>query len=209
MKKTTQNDFIYGELGRTTYQTKRYYNIVKYWTKILNTKHNKYISKVYNMLKHDHELKNHVNWSSLLKDLLCGLGFYDVWLSQTVGDAKLFLNIVKQRINDQFVQNWNSRLTESSRATFYRQISNFNFQTYLNNINMKKFCQALTKIRVSSHRLAVETGRWNKPVKQPFNERKCMVCSVIEDEFHFVLECKQFVELRKQIFQNITGKDQI
>ena len=35
VKKTTQNDFVYGELGRTNYSTKRYLNIIKYWLKIL------------------------------------------------------------------------------------------------------------------------------------------------------------------------------
>ena len=32
---STQNDFVYGELGRTSYSTKRYFMIIKYWFKIL------------------------------------------------------------------------------------------------------------------------------------------------------------------------------
>ena len=43
VKQTTQNDFIYGELGRFTYQTKRCLNIIKYWVKILHKKEDKYI----------------------------------------------------------------------------------------------------------------------------------------------------------------------
>ena len=35
VKKTTQTDFIYGELGRTNCITKRYILINKYWFKIL------------------------------------------------------------------------------------------------------------------------------------------------------------------------------
>ena len=198
VKKTTQNDFIYGELGRTSFQVKRYYNIIKYWTKILISDDNKYINKIYNMLKREAEENQCVNWCVLLRDLLGSLGLNYVWISQTVGDIKFFLALVKQRLNDQFVQNWEGRLNDSSRAIFYRKISNFEFQPYLNKINMKKFCQSLTKLRVSSHRLAVETGRWNKPVQIPFNDRKCRICSVLDDEFHFVLECKQFEELRKK-----------
>ena len=49
--RTTQNDFVYGELGRHTFQIFRYINIVKYWVKILHSDDNKYIRKVYNMLK--------------------------------------------------------------------------------------------------------------------------------------------------------------
>ena len=46
VKKTTQNDFIYGELGRTNCLTKRYLAIVKYWFKILVSEDDKYIKMV-------------------------------------------------------------------------------------------------------------------------------------------------------------------
>ena len=46
--------------------------------------------------------------------------------------------------------------------------------------------------------MAVETGRWNKPIPVPFNDRKCVTCSILEDEYHFVLECILFRDLRKQ-----------
>ena len=44
VKKTTQNDFIYGELGRTSCITKRYILIIKYWFKILLSEDVKYIN---------------------------------------------------------------------------------------------------------------------------------------------------------------------
>ena len=54
----------------------------------------------------------------------------------------------------------------------------------------------MTKLRVSSHRLQIEAGRWVKPNRIPVNERVCVFCNVLEDEFHFVLECKQYASLR-------------
>ena len=50
VKNTTQNDFIYGELGRTSCITKRYILIIKYWFKILLSEDVKYIKLVYNMM---------------------------------------------------------------------------------------------------------------------------------------------------------------
>ena len=35
VKKSTQNDFVYAELGKTSYLSKRYFMIIKYWFKIL------------------------------------------------------------------------------------------------------------------------------------------------------------------------------
>ena len=51
VKKCTQNDFVYGELGRLNFQYVRYFIIIKYWVKILHANDNKYVKKVYNMLK--------------------------------------------------------------------------------------------------------------------------------------------------------------
>lgn len=61
---------------------------------------------------------NTKNLCSLLRDLLFALGFADAWYLQSVGNNKLFLSLIMQRIKDQFLQNWRSRLDLSSRAVF-------------------------------------------------------------------------------------------
>lgn len=199
VKKSTQNDFIYGELGRLSLQSLRFYNIVKYWTKIVCTNENKYVAKVYLMLKNDlDQFPNKKNWCSLVRDLLCNLGLNDAWFYQNVGNANVFLSLVKQRIKDQFIQNWTGRLNDSSRALFYRCIAQFQLQPYLKCIGVRKFCTSMTKLRCSSHRLCIETGRWARPASVPINERKCTFCNVLEDEFHFVLQCRMYSQLRTQ-----------
>ena len=51
---------------------------------------------------------------------------------------------------------------------------------------------------MASHRLEIETGRWHKPNRTPVEERKCFYCNSLEDEFHFVLECSLYQELRQE-----------
>ena len=63
---------------------------------------------------------------------------------------------------------------------------------------MTKFSQALSRLRVSSHRLEIEAGRWVRPHSIPINYRNCLVCQVLEDEFHFILECQMYTELRRK-----------
>jgi hypothetical protein len=60
------------------------------------------------------------------------------------------------------------------------------------------FCQALSRLRVSSHRLQIESGRRVRPVRIAINERKCNLCGLLEDEFHFVIECCLYNDLRKK-----------
>ena len=66
---------------------------------------------------------------------------------------------VRQRLTDNFVQNWNSRLLDSSRASCYRNISLFGHKLYLECVTVKKIRIALSRLRTSSHRLEIEAGR--------------------------------------------------
>lgn len=60
---------------------------------------------------------------------------------------------------------------------------------------------ALSKLRCSSHKLAIEEGRFRNIDKQ---DRKCIYCrmNVIENEYHFVLVCPFYRELRMSILPN-------
>lgn len=49
-----------------------------------------------------------------------------------------------------------------------------------------------------SHRLCIEVGRWHRPVSIPINERLCTTCNILEDEYHFVMECQLYANVRKQ-----------
>ena len=89
------------------------------------------------------------NWASIVKNTLSNLGFYHVWASQGVGNVKNFLTIFKQRLRDNFIQNWEERLYASSRADFYKEIASFGFQTYLDKLSIRKFRIALTSVITS------------------------------------------------------------
>ena len=47
-KQSTQNDFIYGELGRINSAIQRYISIIRYWLKIVSMNDNKYAKCIYN-----------------------------------------------------------------------------------------------------------------------------------------------------------------
>ena len=154
---------------------------------------------MYNMMLSDLELfLNKVNWVSLVRHLLMSLGFYQVWLNQGVGNISIFISVFKQRLTDIFIQNWQERLGRSSRARFYNSFAIFHLQPYLEIINVHIYSQAFSKLRMTSHRLEIETSRWVKPVSKPLDERDCSVCGVLEDEYHFVIECSMYIELRKK-----------
>jgi hypothetical protein len=91
-----------------------------------------------------------------------------------------------------------SQLQGSSRARTYNLYARFKFQPYLDIIKNTRLRIALSRLRVSAHRLEIETGRWHKPLKIPYTDRKCLICKTLEDEFHFLLECPLYIDLRKR-----------
>ena len=83
------------------------------------------------------------------------------------------------------MQDWKRRIAESSRAIFYSLFSNFEHQLYLEAVNVKKFRVAITKLRVSSHWLETEVGRWARPNRTPVNERKADIVTNLKMSFIF------------------------
>ena len=110
-----------------------------------------------------------------------------------------------QKLDDSLRQNWHARLADTSRGAFYVL---FHEQLctpyYLDNIINVKYRNALTRYRTSSHKLRVETGRWVRPL--PHAEKKCVVCGVLDDEYHFVIKCEMHTLLtmfKEQIYTKI------
>ena len=62
----------------------------------------------------------------------------------------------------------------------------------------------MTKLRCSDHKLRIEEGRWNKP-SIPRTERKCYMCNQVEDEIHFLTDCKLYGS-RDQFWNKIYNK---
>ena len=85
---------------------------------------------------------------------------------------------------------------DSRRANLYKKnIANFKCQTYLKMCQIKKFYFSMSRLRLSGHRLCIETGKRAKPNPLPINDRKCSFCNLLEAEYHFVLECSLYRNL--------------
>ena len=82
----------------------------------------------------------------------------------------------------------NVRDSSSILKTYSLYKMNFGSECYLKHISKPKIRTALSKLRVSSHDLEVERGRYVRP-KMDITERLCISCHVIKDEEHFVTDC--------------------
>ena len=162
----------------------------------------RYPRQCYKMLYRLDEV-GRTNWTSHVRILLCSNGFGHAWINQGVGNELYFFKIFKQRIQDCAFQNWTAKLNDSSKADTYRGFKSLlNVERYLCMDMSFKYKQVLARFRCSCHKLQIEKGRHTGIDRRL---RYCPLCqkdqlSVVESEFHFLLECKSYDALRDKYF---------
>ena len=83
--------------------------------------------------------------------------------------------------------------------------TNYSPSSYLDLTRKNPSRKALVKLRISSHKLRIETGRYDNI---PRDERLCNLCNCnrIEDETHFLLDCPSFSSIRDMFFSKLEPK---
>ena len=199
VKTTCSNMGVYGELGRYPLYINRYTRIIKFWCKIVSSS-NLLIEKMYDYFCECNVKRN--NWAYQVKYLLDCYGFSYVWNNPFCVDLNSFHIFFKERVIDTFKQNWNQRLQECGTLDIYKKCKTvFEFENYLDVLPFK-LRNNVSKLRLASHKLAIETGRYARN-RVERNERYCIFCQNrdIEDEYHFVIVCPLYADLRKQFIK--------
>ena len=190
------NAAVLGDCGRYPLWIESARRCVKYWIKILAMPDSRFVKKCYIMQKLLDDF-GHVNWVTNVKQLLYRHGFGYIWINQDVQNVNAFLNTLVQRLRDHSVQTWSSDIEQSSKLDLYRNFKlNFEHESYLNCLNIRKFRHVMSKFRSGCHNLEIEIGRHDKRER---NERICRLCnSSVEDEAHFLLYCPVYLSLRQK-----------
>ena len=128
-----------------------------------------------------------INWASLVKRLINSLGFGLVWTEQFVANELYFITSCKQRLCDQYIQQWFGIISQRSSCMLYKDLHVSFFSDYLNITMPLKHIIALTKFRTKKHSLSnvlLSRGR-NRLV---YNARLCSTCGVFGDEYHCIFK---------------------
>ena len=202
VKTSTPNIYVYGELGVYPLWIDRQIRVLKYWAKIINPESSKgeFVKNIYREM-YELSLTNPqvVTWATTVRDTLKRLDLGIYWENQTISDDDFFLSLVRRKLQNSYLTKWTSDVIDSTDGRLFRCIKTaFRYESYLDNIQNKALRYALTRIRLSSHRYKIETGRWGRN-KVPREERKCDICNVIEDEFHVLVSCPRFVNERNNL----------
>jgi len=193
VKKSTANVMVYGELGRLPLTVNVKSRILNYWFHIVSTANVKLSCIMYKLMYNMH-IRNQIEfkWVKFVEENLHHLGLSNIWTDQGC-DFKLnwFKVSVKQRLQDQAIQDWHSNMFDSNKCLNYRIFKNkFGIEEYLINLPTK-LKKSFTKFRCRNNMLPIESG---SHYNIPRAERLCKLCMSNElgDEFHYVLVCPFF-----------------
>ena len=119
---------------------------------------------------------------------------------------------IRHHLESIFRQHWLDEINNSvknSKLRLYKEIKyTFMPEPYLF-FNIPKFRYAISRLRLVSHHLENETGRYTRPLT-PANQRFCAACpGKVGDEYHFLTECVSHSENRNILFDEIRGRYQI
>ena len=135
------------------------------------------------------------NWASQVKMY----GFSHIWLTQHVTNLENCHIVFKQRVIDEFIQNWHVHIdnSKSLRPILYKNLrEHFLPELYINVLPLK-LRTVITKMRISAHQLRIETGRYARNHIERHNHTLCNTID-IEDEYHFFFICPIYSHLRKR-----------
>ena len=102
------------------------------------------------------------------------------------------------------MQSWRADLNNNRVLLLYREVKpEFGYANYLNIFSTKRLRNAFARLRLSSHTLRIETGRYAR-TRVERHERACQICesSDIEDEYHFILICPTYTNMRQKCIPN-------
>jgi hypothetical protein len=200
----TPNIAVLAETGRFPMFVHYYRRCIKYWLKLLHMPNTRYPKACYKMLL-NLDRQGRVTWASHVRNLLCKYDFGEVWEAQGVENWSLFLKEFTQRVQQKYCADWEYDLGQSSKLYLFRSLkeSGINSASYLYHVTIRKYRAGLAKLRCSSHDLNIEKGRHTGVLVA---DRVCKLClnkysrHVLEDEYHFLMCCPQYNDLRDTYF---------
>ena len=135
VKVTTPTCMVLGEVGRYPIEIEAKCRMLGFWYGLCNTSHSE-SPKISNLMfqlcsKLYYASDYKLPWLMKVHSLLDSLGLSYIWSNQ-IHTIENFKRIVKQRLMDQFIQEWKSRVAENSVCSNYRLFKKkFCFEKYL------------------------------------------------------------------------------
>ena len=213
VSRTTSNISILLELGRYPITSYMHYQTIKYFARLSSMKDDRLLHEAYNYEKEKIQ-SGEKGFISYITNTLNRIGMTNIWIEQFDHDNNK--QLIKPTINKSilkrfhviFTQNTLANIQNNNKLIFLHSLKDtYTMENYLK-INDYQNRKAISKLRTSSHRLTIETGRWTNIIRE---NRICTQCgqNKVEDEYHFLFDCSKHTIERNISFEKIKTKTNI
>ena len=199
VKKQTNTDSVLLELGMVPIIFHAKKLAIRNWERIQHGKGNTLL-----LASHKYAIQKNFPWGSSMRDTFASNGLQDMYLSMINNtlERRSPANMLIKRLIDQFHQTSMESINNSSRMKVLSLLKQTpGTEAYLEKVKNARHRQAMSRLRLSSHQLEVERGRYKGTDTE---DRLCSYCQtfgsrVVEDETHFLLHCPMSKELRENL----------
>ena len=189
---------VYGETGRFPLQLRQEDSLIRLWALIQRLPHTNFLRKIYNVLLLFHD-QGHDTWAGRVKAIFVKYNITDENLEHTTSsELDIFFQKFHEVRYEQYQRKLISDIKDDKKLTLYKFIKNdYHIKPHLIYLDKKKHQRAFTRLRVSSHKLTIELGRYSRP-PIPRANRLCNFCNSkeVDDEIHFLTKCEFHSEAR-------------
>ena len=148
-------------------------------------------------MQHRNSLSTNNNWCANVNSLALEYGLNIDNLPYNCETKKF----VKSAVKEKFVSDWYDNMHCKPGLRLYKLFKHdFKCEPYLQNVKNTNIRKMFTRLRTSSHSLEIERGRY---VNKLECDRVCSLCNVVENEYHFVMICPIYRELRSEFLCKI------
>ena len=135
----------------------------------------------------------HSKWLLSIKNIFHECDRVDVWLDQQAPFN--IAKVIKLKLIENYKLLWKESVFNSPKCLNYRIFKKeFHYENYFNILPID-LAIPFFHFRSLNHKMPIEWGRFLGPVR---DDRICELCSLhrLGDEYHYVLECTDFEDLR-------------
>jgi hypothetical protein len=194
----TANMATLGELGRYPLYIKAIKQVFKFYKRCNNSEPSSLLKNSLNDMKL--LINSPKTWMNNINNLAIIL---NINLDEDISEPSIAF-----QLKSMFSTYWTNKCKDDIRQgvaknklrTFRKFKFIFTYEKYLDCSMPITHRKALTKFRVSNHKLRIETGRYDGT---PVELRLCTECKKIEDEAHLLLNCKKFDQERQNLMSII------
>lgn len=198
------NNAVRGELGRHPLLISMIALAIKYWWK-LNMNCMSGSNSLVTKALIENRKTNTFTWSTGIMKVLKLIDKSDIWNRPNLINKANFNTLIVNNLKNVYNNLWLDAINnhQNKLRTYCKFKLSYSLENYVTLLK-RKFISVFCKLRISSHKLRIETGRYSSP-RLPPEQRICNHCNLgeIEDEFHFIMRCTLYNDLRQKLFSDI------